>query len=158
MLSCFSRVRLYEPTRLLCPWDSPGKKTGVGCYALLQAIFLTQGLSCGHSALRTDSLPSEPPKHLPKLTYFLYTQGEGLGILNTAVKEGLAGKVTFELKTWRKWENEPCRDAKEKHPKPKEQQYTGLRKQWSGQNGWSKRGGRQMLVVKNGGRLHKGLL
>ena len=24
------------PTRLLCPWDSPGKNTGVGCHALLQ--------------------------------------------------------------------------------------------------------------------------
>ena len=25
-----------QPTRLLCPWDSPGKSTGVGCHALLQ--------------------------------------------------------------------------------------------------------------------------
>ena len=25
-----------EPTRLLCPWDSPGKNTGVGCHSLLQ--------------------------------------------------------------------------------------------------------------------------
>ena len=25
-----------EPTRLLCPWDSPGKSTGVDCHALLQ--------------------------------------------------------------------------------------------------------------------------
>ena len=31
------------PTRLLCPWDSPGKNTGVGCHALLQGIFPTQG-------------------------------------------------------------------------------------------------------------------
>ena len=31
------------PTRLLCPWDSPGKNTGVGCHFLLQGIFLTQG-------------------------------------------------------------------------------------------------------------------
>ena len=30
-------------TRLLCPWDSPGKNTGVGCCALLQGIFPTQG-------------------------------------------------------------------------------------------------------------------
>ena len=30
------------PTRLLCPWDSPGKNTGVGCHFLLQGIFLTQ--------------------------------------------------------------------------------------------------------------------
>ena len=32
-----------QPTRLPHPWDSPGKNTGVGCYALLQGIFLTQG-------------------------------------------------------------------------------------------------------------------
>ena len=30
------------PTRLLCPWDSPGKNNGVGCHALLRGIFLTQ--------------------------------------------------------------------------------------------------------------------
>jgi len=46
-----------DPTRILCPWDSPGKNTGVGCHALLQGIFPTQGsnpgiklrsLSCWH--------------------------------------------------------------------------------------------------------------
>ena len=31
--------------RLLCPWNSPGKNTGVGCHFLLQGIFLTQGLN-----------------------------------------------------------------------------------------------------------------
>ena len=35
------------PTRLLCPWDSPGKNTAVACYSLLQGIFLTQGLNPG---------------------------------------------------------------------------------------------------------------
>ena len=34
---------IWYATRLLCPWDSPGKNTGVGCYWLLQGIFLTQG-------------------------------------------------------------------------------------------------------------------
>ena len=40
-----SSLQLYGlwPTRLLCPWDSPGKNTGVGCLALLQGIFWTQG-------------------------------------------------------------------------------------------------------------------
>ena len=33
--------------RLLCPWDSPGKNTGVGCHSLLQGIFPTQGLNPG---------------------------------------------------------------------------------------------------------------
>ena len=32
-----------QSARLLCPWDSPGKNTGVGCCALFQGIFLTQG-------------------------------------------------------------------------------------------------------------------
>ena len=31
-----------QPARLLCPGDSPGKNTGVGCHALLQGIFHTQ--------------------------------------------------------------------------------------------------------------------
>ena len=30
------------PTRLLRPWNFPGKSTGVGCHFLLQGIFLTQ--------------------------------------------------------------------------------------------------------------------
>ena len=34
-----------QPTRLLCPWNFPGKNTGVGCHALLQRIFPTQGLN-----------------------------------------------------------------------------------------------------------------
>ena len=29
--------------RLHCPWDSPGKNTGVGCHFLLQGIFPIQG-------------------------------------------------------------------------------------------------------------------
>ena len=32
-----------QPARLLCPWDSPGKNTAVGCHAVLQGIFPTQG-------------------------------------------------------------------------------------------------------------------
>ena len=37
------RAQLFTLLRLLCPWDSPGKNTRVGCHALLQEIFLTQG-------------------------------------------------------------------------------------------------------------------
>ena len=39
------RPHELQPARLLCPWDSPGKNTGVGCHALLQGIFPTQGLN-----------------------------------------------------------------------------------------------------------------
>ena len=31
-----------QPTRLLCPWDSPSKHTEVGCLALLQGTVPTQ--------------------------------------------------------------------------------------------------------------------
>ena len=36
-----------EPTRLLCPWNFPGKNTGVGCHFLPQEIFPTQGSNPG---------------------------------------------------------------------------------------------------------------
>ena len=32
------RPHRQPPTRLLCPWDSPGKNTGVGCHFLLQCM------------------------------------------------------------------------------------------------------------------------
>ena len=48
-----------EPTRLLCPWNSLGKNTGVGSHSLLQGIFLTQGLNQVLLHLQADSLPSE---------------------------------------------------------------------------------------------------
>ena len=32
-----------SPASLLYPWDFPGKKAGVGCHFLIQAIFPTQG-------------------------------------------------------------------------------------------------------------------
>ena len=36
-----------QPSRLLCPWNSPGKNTGVGCHSLLQRIFPTKGSNPG---------------------------------------------------------------------------------------------------------------
>ena len=32
------RPHRQQPTRLPCPWDSPGKNTGVGCHFLLQCM------------------------------------------------------------------------------------------------------------------------
>ena len=40
-----SCVTLCDTTRVFCPCDSPGKNTRMGCYDLLQRIFLTQGLN-----------------------------------------------------------------------------------------------------------------
>ena len=41
--SCPLRPHGLQPPRLLCPWDSPGRKTAVGCHGLLWGLFLTQG-------------------------------------------------------------------------------------------------------------------
>ena len=35
-----------QPTRLLCPWDFPGKSTGVGCHCLLQLPTINDLFSC----------------------------------------------------------------------------------------------------------------
>ena len=53
-----------QPDRLLCPWDSPGKNTGVGCYSHVQGIFLTQGLNPSPLCLlhwQVGSVPLAPP-------------------------------------------------------------------------------------------------
>ena len=57
------------PTRLLCPWDSPGKNTGVGYHFLLQGNLPHPGIKPSSPAMQADSLPSEPPgKSLYDLT------------------------------------------------------------------------------------------
>ena len=40
--SCLTLCKSMD-CRLLCPWDSPGKSTGVGCHFLLQGISHTRG-------------------------------------------------------------------------------------------------------------------
>ena len=63
-----------QPTRLLHPWDFPGKNAGVGCHFLLQEIFPTQGLNPGLPHCRHTLLQSEPPeKILLNLKYNNFT-------------------------------------------------------------------------------------
>ena len=67
--SCVSHVQLFATlwmmaTRLLCPWDSLRKNTGVGCHALLQGSFPTQGSNPHLLHLlhwQVGSLPVMPP-------------------------------------------------------------------------------------------------
>ena len=68
----------------------PGKNTGVGCYALLQGIFLIQGLNprlLVSSALAGGFFNTTPPRkhiyialHIVLDTYDNYLQGGGGGI------------------------------------------------------------------------------
>ena len=77
LLSRFSHVQLFEePTRLLCPWDPPGKNTGVGCHSLLQGIFQTQGSNLQLLRLlhwQAGSLPLVPPRKPVQVPRPLFT-------------------------------------------------------------------------------------
>ena len=68
LLSHFSHVRFFVTPRFFCPWDSPGKNSGVGCCALLWGIFPTQGWTlcplCLHLG-QAYALPLAPPKWKP---------------------------------------------------------------------------------------------
>ena len=72
-----------QPARLLCPWNSPSKNTGVGSHSLLQGIFLTQGSSLCLL-------------HYRQILYCLSYQGSLQGL----PQSGLLGKAdqTFALK------------------------------------------------------------
>ena len=64
--SCLTLRDLMDCSPLGSPvhGDSPGKNTGVGCYALLLGIFPTQGLNMGPLCLlhwQAGSLPLAPP-------------------------------------------------------------------------------------------------
>ena len=50
-----------QSARLLCPWDSPGMNTGVGCHTLLQGNLPNLGVQPASSAWQADSLPPALP-------------------------------------------------------------------------------------------------
>ena len=55
-------LRDYSPIRLISPWNSIGKNTGVGCHFLLQEGLPDPGIETGSPELQADSLSSEPPE------------------------------------------------------------------------------------------------
>ena len=57
-------------SRLLCPWNSPGRNTGVGSHSL-QRIFLTQGLNLCLLLLLHWQVDSLPLSHLGSLSTIL---------------------------------------------------------------------------------------
>ena len=60
--SCQTLVtRGLQPARLLCPWDFPGKNTGVGLPFPSPGDLPNPGIEPGSPALQADSLPTELP-------------------------------------------------------------------------------------------------
>ena len=67
VLSCSDvsdSLQPLQPARLLCPWDFPGKNTGVDCHFILQGIFPTQGSNSHLFCLLHWQADSWPLSHL----------------------------------------------------------------------------------------------
>ena len=58
----------------LCPWDFPGKNTGVGCHFLLQGILLIQGSNMCPLPQQADSIIAEPPGKFIYLDIHIYME------------------------------------------------------------------------------------
>ena len=55
------RPHRRQPTRLPCPWDSPGKNTGVGCHFLLQCMKVKSEKEIAQSCLTlSDPMDCSP--------------------------------------------------------------------------------------------------
>ena len=56
------RPHRQQPTRLLRPWDSPGKNTGVGCHFLLQCMKVKSESEAAQSCpILHDPMDCSPP-------------------------------------------------------------------------------------------------
>ena len=118
----FSRVRFFAilwtiTCQLLCPWDFPGKSTGVDCHALLQGIFLTQGSKpcfLGLLDWQVDSLPLVPSgksrtKHtmiLLENTYERQCRERESGKLEGAIKWQRKSGLPMKKEERESWEEE----------------------------------------------------
>ena len=74
--------------RLLCPWNLPGKNTGVGCHFLLHGIFPTQGSN-------------------PHLLHLLHWQANTLPVVPTGTLFFYLKSVNFNVRSqhYRLWES-----------------------------------------------------
>ena len=75
-----------QPARLLCPWNSLGKNTGLGSYSLLQGDFPNPGIKPESHPLWADSLPSEPPRKP-----YIWQKA-----INKVTREGLTVNMEFQ--------------------------------------------------------------
>ena len=58
------RAHRRQPTRLPCPWDSPGKNTGVGCHFLLQCMKVKSESEVAQSCLTLSNPQGLQPTRL----------------------------------------------------------------------------------------------
>ena len=61
-------IHIQRNTPVLCPWDSPGKNTGMGCHFILQGKLPNPGMepeSLAPPALASKSFSTAPPGKPP---------------------------------------------------------------------------------------------
>ena len=91
-----------QPASLLCPWDFPGKNTGVGCHFLFQGIFPTQGLNMPSPELIggffTNGSPGKPYTDIthPKMNV-------ACCLLPTFAYKAILPYLVYSHHLWVKW-------------------------------------------------------
>ena len=99
------------PTRLLCPWDSPGENTGVGCHSLLQEIFPTQGLNPHLLCLlnwQVSSLPLKPPGKPLKMLLLLLSRFSHVQHFETLWTIAHQAPLSMGFSRQEYWSGLPC--------------------------------------------------
>ena len=91
------------PSGLFCPWDFPGKNTGVGCRFLLQWFFPTQEMDPSLWPLLHLQADSLPPESLLKpcmscSNYHFHSQTEAIAILKYVYNFALILHIAFAEK------------------------------------------------------------
>ena len=84
-------------TRILCPWNSPARNTGVGSRSLLQGIFLTQELNLGllhHRQILCHLSPQESPIICTVMHFQLFEMNLGSSKPNDKISITMADSVT----------------------------------------------------------------
>ena len=109
-----------QPTRLLRPWDSPGKNTGVGCHFLLQSMKVKSESEVAQSY---PTLSDPMDCSLPGFSIHGSFQARVLEWVTSAFsikKAECQNIIAFELWCWRRLLRVSCRTRTSNQSTPEE--------------------------------------
>ena len=97
-----------QPIRLLCPWNSLGKNTGVGSHFLLPGIFLIQGSNLHLLQWQADSLPL---RHHQESSFLVAQRVKNPSAVQETRVPSQVGKIPWR----RKWQPTPVSLLEKSH-------------------------------------------